>query len=370
MMTFMIIMLSALSVFSVLHSLIHIVQMNGDCRSLVAKIYVFLYGMFFVLPVVAEEPPEFTFVTYNVENLFDCRHDTLKNDLEFLPDGDRKWTWRRYKKKVNDIARVLHEIGEPNETMVDYAGFHIPDVIVLCEVENDSVIVSLTRRSLLRSVGYRYVITHSQDHRGVDVSILYNPLTFRPDTSFSIRVDSLHGFAPTRDILYIKGTTRAGEKLHVFALHAPSRSSGEAQTEPYRLLVSNAVAYHVDSLLTDDPFTNIIVAGDFNDYSSNKSLKNLSKRLCHISKDAKGKNQDKTHVSGTYYFQGEWGSLDHILVSSSIAEKVTQCYIFDRDWLLEQDAQGSLRPKRTYRGPMYHGGVSDHLPLVLKIEKW
>lgn len=358
-----------LFMISMFQSLAHISQSYDDCRSLVVKVFVILCGVFCVLPAVAEEPSAFTFVTYNVENLFDCRHDTLKNDQEFLPDGDRRWTWKRYRKKVNDIARVLHEIGEPNETTVDYKKFHIPDVIVLCEVENDSVIVSLTRRSLLRSAGYRYVITHSQDHRGVDVSILYNPLTFRPDTSFSIRVDSLRGLSPTRDILYIKGTTRAGEQLHVFALHAPSRSSGEMKTRPYRMLVSNTVAHHVDSLLTDDPSANIIVAGDFNDYSYNESLKNLSERLCHISKDAKGYNENRTHVHGTYYFQGEWGSLDHILVSPSIASKVTQCYIFDRDWLLELDAQGVLKPKRTYRGPMYNGGVSDHLPLVLKIEK-
>ena len=29
----------------------------------------------------------FTFVQFNCENLFDCQHDSLKNDVEFLPDG-------------------------------------------------------------------------------------------------------------------------------------------------------------------------------------------------------------------------------------------------------------------------------------------
>ena len=27
----------------------------------------------------------FTFVELNCENLFDCQHDSLKNDIEFLP---------------------------------------------------------------------------------------------------------------------------------------------------------------------------------------------------------------------------------------------------------------------------------------------
>ncbi len=351
-------------------SLNHIARSYRCLRLLTARLFVLLCCVFFVLPVAAVEPPAFTFVTYNVENLFDCRHDTLKNDYEFLPDGNRAWTWGRYKKKVNDIARVLHEIGEPGGATVDLTAFHIPDIVVLCEVENDSAIISLTRRSLLRSAGYKYIITQSQDLRGVDVSILYNPLTFRPDTSISIRVNPIQNFAPTRDILYVKGITRAGEKLHVFALHAPSRSSGEAHTEPYRMVVSNTVAHHVDSILTSEPSANIIVAGDFNDYSHNKSLKNLGDRLCHISKDAKGYDARNTRVNGTYYYQGEWGSLDHILVSSALADRVSQCYIFDRDWLLERDAQGNLKPRRTYRGPMYHGGVSDHLPLVMKIAEW
>ena len=29
---------------------------------------------------------------WNVENLFDCRHDSLKDDLEFLPESSRHWT--------------------------------------------------------------------------------------------------------------------------------------------------------------------------------------------------------------------------------------------------------------------------------------
>lgn len=31
----------------------------------------------------------FTIISYNCENLFDCRHDSLKNDVEFLPDAER-----------------------------------------------------------------------------------------------------------------------------------------------------------------------------------------------------------------------------------------------------------------------------------------
>lgn len=38
----------------------------------------------------------FTFVEYNVENLFDTVHDEGKQDTEFLPSSPRHWTPRRY----------------------------------------------------------------------------------------------------------------------------------------------------------------------------------------------------------------------------------------------------------------------------------
>lgn len=34
----------------------------------------------------------FTFVELNCENLFDTRHDSLKNDTEFLPTSAHHWT--------------------------------------------------------------------------------------------------------------------------------------------------------------------------------------------------------------------------------------------------------------------------------------
>ena len=36
------------------------------------------------------------FVTYNVENLFDCSDDSLTNDEAFLPTSLRRWSKYRY----------------------------------------------------------------------------------------------------------------------------------------------------------------------------------------------------------------------------------------------------------------------------------
>lgn len=80
--------------------------------------------------------PLFRVVSYNVENLFDYRHDTLKNDYEFLPDAVRHWNYTKYKMKLDNIARTITAAG----------GWTPPALVALCEVENDSVLRDLTRR--------------------------------------------------------------------------------------------------------------------------------------------------------------------------------------------------------------------------------
>ena len=304
---------------------------------------------------------DFTIVSYNVENLFDCRHDSLKNDQEFLPNKGRYWTHKRLWKKLNDVARVIHQCGEP----LGKEGFHMPDLVVMLEVENDSVMEMLTRRSMLRSAGYKYIVTNSPDLRGIDVAILYNPLTFRPDTSFIIPIQPKKGQRPTRDILCLKGQTRNHIPLTIYAVHAPSRSGGMTATQPYRLAVADSLMNHIAPVAERE---NIIVAGDFNDYSHNKSIKMLASVLNEVSEGIRGLNYDKTAVEGTYYYEEKWGCLDHLFVSPTLVGGVRNCYIFDREWLLEKDAKGVLVPFRTYKGPKYNEGVSDHLPIVMKLD--
>ena len=53
-----------------------------------------------------QERISFRVVSWNIENLFDTHHDSLKNDHEYLPDAIRHWNYSRYKKKLADVARV------------------------------------------------------------------------------------------------------------------------------------------------------------------------------------------------------------------------------------------------------------------------
>ena len=63
-----------------------------------------------------------------------------------------------------------------------------------------------------------------------------------------------------------------------------------------------------------------------------------------------------------------WFLFDQIIVTGSLLEgNGLHCidmksHIFHADWLLENG-----RPNRTYQGPIYKGGYSDHLPIYIDL---
>ena len=222
----------------------------------------------------------------------------------------------------------------------------------------------LTRRSLLRNAGYEYVMTQSGDERGIDVALLYSPFAFRLLSHHSIAVSPPEGKHATRDILYASGLIATGDTLHVMVVHAPSRVSGEHATRPYRQRVAERIIATTDSIRQTGSGSHIIIAGDFNDYANDSALVCLyHHHFTNVSRDAKGQHGAR----GTYKHRGKWGSLDHILVSDTLAQKLAECHIMDTPFLTEEDEKyGGQQPRRTYIGMRYHGGNSDHLPLVAR----
>lgn len=296
-----------------------------------------------------------TLVELNCENLFDCQDDSLKQDEEYLPEATRHWTKKRYWRKLNNIAQELLSTCDDG----------IPDLIALCEVENDTVMHDLTKRSLLRNAGYEYVMTSSPDVRGIDVALLYSPFSFVPVRSYPLRVTPVENMRPTRDILYVCGRTVTGDTLHVFVVHAPSRYGGERYSRPFRLAVAERLCQSVDSIQMVTSEAKILIAGDFNDEADGPVLQRICRhRLRNLTKEARGQNG----VRGTYRYKGEWGSIDHVLGSRPIYIKVDTAYIHAPKFLLEEEKlYGGFRPRRTYNGMNYQQGYSDHLPLVVKI---
>lgn len=299
------------------------------------------------------------FMELNTENMFDCQHDSMKNDYEFLPDAPRHWNRTKYWQKVN---RIGQEIASASLCLPNGA---MPDVIGLCEVENDTVLRDLTQRSLLRQARYEYVMTHSPDERDIDVALLYSPFAFRLISCHSLRVPLIKDMRPTRDILYAKGEVLSGDTLHVFVLHAPSKLGGERHSRPFRAQVMGCLLHATDSILALQAHAAIVCMGDFNDDEQSKSLQMLSAHgMTAVCQNAKGSHGAR----GTYRYRGQWSSIDHVLVSPALRSKVLECLIHDEPFLLEPDTKyGGVKPRRYYNGMRFNDGFSDHLPLVMRL---
>lgn len=318
------------------------------------KALLLLFGIC-VMPCSAARAQSFTFVEYNVENIFDTRHDEGKQDEEFLPEATRHWTEKRYWRKLDQIGKAILSTTEDG----------IPDMVALCEVENDQTLHDLTKRSLLRKAGYEYVMTTSPDARGVDVALMYSPFSFKLMRSYGLRIKTIEGMKATRDILYACGQLVTGDTLHVFVVHAPSRHGGEKASRPFRLQAADRLLLSVDSVRALTPNVRILITGDFNDYYDSPALLRICQHdLKNITKDARG----QYGVLGTYRYKGEWNSLDHMLVSSPVGKMVEKTFIHSPKFLLEEDKfYGGYLPRRTYKGMKYEkGGFSDHLPLVAR----
>lgn len=298
-----------------------------------------------------------TFVELNCENLFDCQHDSLKQDEEFLPTSTRRWSQHRYWEKLNNIGQEIIACGGEED-------WQLPDLVALLEVENDSVCRDLTKRSLLRKAGYEFIATQSPDLRGIDVALLYSPFSFRPISHHAIRVCPLPDMRPTRDILYVEGELRDHDTLHVFVVHAPSRFGGERTTRPHRHQVGTVLTAAIDSVRAIHPQAKIIVAGDMNDPHDGHLPQLIVKAgLTNISQSAQGTNGAR----GTYKYKGQWQSIDHIFASGPLLPLFSSCRVFDAPFLLEEDkTYGGVMPHRNYNGMRYQNGYSDHLPLVAR----
>jgi endonuclease/exonuclease/phosphatase family metal-dependent hydrolase len=295
------------------------------------------------------------FVGYNVENLFDCVDDTLTHDNEFLPGAIRHWTPYRYWSKLHAVSRVIASIG----------GDRAPDFVALCEVENDSVMHDLTRRSPLRTVGYDYLMTSSADPRGIDVALMYKPTTFRP---FAHR-DLCLPLGRTRDVLLVSGQLYTGDTLDIFVCHLPSRLNGRKSAQ-LRSHVVESICQVIDSVCLARTTPRIVVMGDFNDTPQGKALLPLVERL--------GMNCITERLGGSYRYKGKWEQIDHVYLSPALlcqGADPTALHLsphgawnFETDFLVEPEPlYGGCRPLRTYNGMRYIGGTSDHLPVCFDL---
>lgn len=317
-----------------------------------------------------EEEPGFSFMFYNVENLFDTEDDTLINDDEFTPGSIKHWDIYKYNQKLKHISKTVLNTG-----------WEVPVLIGVCEVENRKVLEDLTGKTPLIKFDYGIIHINSPDRRGIDVGLLYQKGIYRPIYHHAFEVKfSFEPERATRDILYSKGAI-GDDTFHIFINHWPSRWGGQAASEPKRIEAASVLRGIVDSIFRTDPDSKIIITGDFNDGPENNSiLKELGAVGDQESLSHPGlynyMHKLKSAGIGTHKYQMEWNTLDQFIVSSGLLMDTANIYtdynsatIFEAAFLLEEDPfNPGVKPFRTYAGPRYLGGYSDHLPILLKLK--
>ena len=293
-------------------------------------------------------------VFWNVENFFDYTDQgTGESDAEWSSRGSRRWTKKRFQSKCDAVAKSLLWIGDRYGRM--------PDVIGLAEVENRLVLWKLLNETVLRKCGYRIVHHDSGDRRGIDVALLYRESSFAK-VSHSIVTPSMDGEKiSTRDILQVCLEDEMGQKMNMIVNHHPSKFGGAEASEGRRKAAMKTLRYVCDSLASVDARVPIVAMGDFNDTPDGQQFRYLDGMLVNKA----GKLYESGR--GTIRYHGKWELIDMFLVSEDIAE-FSSMEIVEIPFLMTYEKKyPGMKPLRTYIGPRYSGGVSDHCPVVLTI---
>lgn len=335
-------------------------------KTLTFTIYIFLL---ITLPLQAQT--SFRVMSYNVENLFDAEDDPTRNDNDFLPDGNRRWTLGRYYHKLRQIAKVITAAGE----------WDTPALIGLCEVENDSVLIHLLTRTPLKEQHYRYCMTHGSDTRGINTALLYqrDQFGYIAHREYPV-IFSRNRHKQTRNLLHIWGKVLTSDTLDILVCHLPSRYGGEKESEADRFDAARTLRLLSDSIRQVRSNPQILIMGDFNDTPENSSIYNVLGAI-----PPEKEPIIPTHLynlfalphslnfPGSHKYQGEWNQLDQIIISGNLLDPKApmhfipgSAHIFVPPFLLTNDRTWhGKRPLRSYYGFKYEGGYSDHLPLIV-----
>lgn len=307
----------------------------------------------------------FTIAFYNLENLFDTKDDPTKLDDDFTPDGFKKWTKKRYKKKLFKLAKTISRIGRKTTGSP-------PVIIGVAEVENKRVVKDLLNSKPLRDQPYEFVHFDSPDERGIDTALLFHKdhFTISRRQRIPLLVNNEDGIRDaTRDILYVHGQLN-GEEVHFFVNHWPSRRDGADLTEHKRVKAAQTLLDFVSVLESEARVQNLIIMGDFNDGPASRSIEYLVSERQLYNPMAKLLSPER----GSANYRRIWSLFDQIIISHSFfnyekgSHSFSKADIFDDHSLAIWKGRFKGNPFRTYAGRKYKGGFSDHFPVYIQLD--
>lgn len=336
------------------------------------KIFLFAIWILFLDVAYGQQTDSVMVVFWNMENFFDPFTDSTRSYNAFTEHGEQHWTVSRFYRKRNNLYKAILSFSK---------GLPI-GLFGVCEVENDYVLNALFAQTPLKRFNYRWVHYEGPDRRGIDPAIVYSKDLFQLVHSEAI---PYHNHEDTtvvsRDILYAKFFDYRQDTLHCFVNHWPSKYRGELETEEMRNVAARMLRRKVDSLFAKVACPKIIIMGDFNDTPEAPCIRKVL---------GAGHGQDslpenalvnlfahprQLGFEGTLKYREQWMVFDQIIVSKYLINSdlihctSSDALIIHEPFLLEEDeAYHGLKLNRTYVGPRYHGGFSDHLPVRILLK--
>ncbi len=334
-----------------------------------------------------------TVAFYNIENLFDTINGP-NYDEEYLPSNG--WTSRKYRKKLDNLGRVIPQIGTNDQQKES------PVIIGVSEVENKGVLEDLVKNHQMAPKDYGVILFDSPDKRGIDVGLLYQKKYFKPTSYINIPllITSDEGKAKkekeetedktddvtiasttdkriyTRDQLLVTGLLDE-EEIHVIVNHWPSRSGGEKRSSPYREAAGRLNRRIMDSLFKINPNAKIITMGDLNDGPYNKSVKQgigakIKKTDLKTGDIYNPFEQMQKNGEATLFYRDSGDIFDQIMVSEALTKddysslRYWKAGIFNKSWLIQTTGQYNGYPLRNSPS---EPGFSDHFPVYVYLIK-
>lgn len=318
---------------------------------------------------------------WNVENLFDVYNSTNRPAWlqQKLANELAGWTLDVLKRKVQNLGKIISMMNGGNG----------PDILGLCEIENQNVLVWLLKNIPNLNRNYKFVHHDMSDERGIDIAFLYDAEKFTFEESFHYVVLKRNA---TRDILQANFVTTSGNPLILIGNHWPSRTSGEQETEPYRIIAAETMSYWLERIFEiRGNNTPVLVMGDFNDEPFNKSISDYAlstssrmkvinsrtPRLMNLMWPFFGK------VAGTYFYDNFPLILDQFMASKEMLKKTGKIRIATDDSdnnLIKIETFAPMVATGDYPTPVFFSrpsekgkfnanGYSDHFPISVVLEE-
>lgn len=312
-----------------------------------------------------------TIMFYNLENLYDTIDDPMKDDDEFTPMGDKRWTREKYMLKLQNLSAVFGAVAS------SYGGF--PSVAGVSEVENIGVMRDLAAQKRMAGAHYKAIHFESNDARGVDVGMFYRPDKYTPLGSEPVKLVLRSGREYIgRDILASWGYLE-GEMFAFYVCHFLSRRAGVAASAGSRRAGAETVRDHAADLRKKFPGIKVVIMGDMNDSPSDDSLSKLLRAHKSIYNIPEGEYFNPCWLledegRGTSLHNHRWVLYDNMIVSHNLVQPSAKglnlcridrnhyCEIFRKNFMMSHGV-----PKRSYYGNSFENGYSDHLPVLIKL---